>query len=139
MVVRRADLSKKKKNYTKKIEIGRRRRSKSELSIPKRASATATSLQGRLRANTRRGGGGVKARNTGRGRETSASPSHKTRAARCEKRGMKSSSSLPASEGAAAPQPSMENGKETACLLLKQSDQPHEPMWSQKRKMKKRY
>jgi hypothetical protein len=40
------------------------RRSKSELTTAKRASATAASLQGRLRANKRRGGGGGKARNT---------------------------------------------------------------------------
>jgi hypothetical protein len=43
----------------------RSRRSKSELTIPKRASATATSLQGRLRVSKRRGGGGGKARNIG--------------------------------------------------------------------------
>jgi hypothetical protein len=43
----------------------RRRRSKSELIIPERASAADISLQGRLRANNRRGGGGGKARNTG--------------------------------------------------------------------------
>jgi hypothetical protein len=52
--------------------IARRRRSKSELTIPERASAAAASLQGRLRANHRRGGGGGKARNTRRRRGTSA-------------------------------------------------------------------
>jgi hypothetical protein len=45
--------------------MGWRRRSKSELIISKRASATAASLQVRLRANNRRAGGGGKARNTG--------------------------------------------------------------------------
>jgi hypothetical protein len=50
--------------------------------IAKRASATAASLQGRLRKNNRRGGGEGKARKRpGCGRVTSASPSHKTRAA----------------------------------------------------------
>jgi hypothetical protein len=44
-------------------EERRRRRSKSELTIPKRASAD--SLKGRLRANNWRGGGGGEARNTG--------------------------------------------------------------------------
>jgi hypothetical protein len=38
-------------------------RSKTELIVPERASAAVTSLQGRLRANNRRGGG--KGRNTG--------------------------------------------------------------------------
>jgi hypothetical protein len=42
-----------------------RRRSELEVTIPKRASATAASLLGRSRANNRRGGGGGKARNTG--------------------------------------------------------------------------
>jgi hypothetical protein len=37
------------------LRARRRRRSKSESTIPKRASATAASLQGRLRANNRRG------------------------------------------------------------------------------------
>jgi hypothetical protein len=41
-----------------------RRRSKSEITIPNRASATDASLQGTLRANKRRGGGEAKARNT---------------------------------------------------------------------------
>jgi hypothetical protein len=36
-----------------------------ELTIPERVSAAAASLQGRLRANKRRGGGGGKAGNTG--------------------------------------------------------------------------
>jgi hypothetical protein len=42
----------------------RTRKSKPELTIPKRASATAGSLHGRFRANNRRGEGGGKARNT---------------------------------------------------------------------------
>jgi hypothetical protein len=42
-----------------------RRRSKLELTILERALAAAASLQGRLRANNWRGGGGRKARNTG--------------------------------------------------------------------------
>jgi hypothetical protein len=42
-----------------------RRRSKLVLTIPERASAAAASLQGRLRATNRRGGGGGEARNTG--------------------------------------------------------------------------
>jgi hypothetical protein len=36
-------------------------RSKSELAIPERATAAASSLQGRVRANNKRGGGGGKA------------------------------------------------------------------------------
>jgi hypothetical protein len=43
----------------------RRRRCKSEVTIPKRASATAASLQGRLRATIEGEGGGEKASNTG--------------------------------------------------------------------------
>jgi hypothetical protein len=47
------------------VALVTRRRSKSEFTIPERASAVAGSLQGscRLRVNNRRGGG--KARNTG--------------------------------------------------------------------------
>jgi hypothetical protein len=51
---------------------GGRRQSKSELTIPERASAAATSTQGRLRAINRRGGEGGKARNT-RARERNLS------------------------------------------------------------------
>jgi hypothetical protein len=43
----------------------RRTRSNTVLAIPERASATAASLRGTLRVNNRRGGGGVRARNTG--------------------------------------------------------------------------
>jgi hypothetical protein len=43
----------------------RRRKSKAELTIPKRASTTAGSLHGKFRASNRRGEGGGKARNTG--------------------------------------------------------------------------
>jgi hypothetical protein len=46
-------------------DMRRRKRSTSESTIPKRASAAAASLQGRLRANSRTGGGGGTARNTG--------------------------------------------------------------------------
>jgi hypothetical protein len=42
-----------------------RKKKQSVQTIPKRASAAAASLQGRLRANNRRGIGGGKARNTG--------------------------------------------------------------------------
>jgi hypothetical protein len=42
---------------------GRRRRCKSVLTIPERASTSAASLWDRLTANNRMGGGGVKARN----------------------------------------------------------------------------
>jgi hypothetical protein len=41
------------------------RRSKNRLIIPKRAFAAVASLHGTLRANKRRGDGGVKASNTG--------------------------------------------------------------------------
>jgi hypothetical protein len=58
--------------------LQRRRSSKSELTIPKRASATDASLQGRLRAKNRMGG--IRKGKKHRGaEETSASPSHKTK------------------------------------------------------------
>jgi hypothetical protein len=47
------------------LSLGRIRRCKSDLTIPKRASALAASLRVRLIANNRKGGGGGKARNTG--------------------------------------------------------------------------
>jgi hypothetical protein len=72
--------------------LTRRRRSKSELTIPKRALATTIEGEGEKERQEAQG----------RGRETSASPSHKTRSARCEKRRMRTLSVLSAGEGAAA-------------------------------------
>jgi hypothetical protein len=55
------------------ITLGRRRRrSKSKLTIPERASAASASLEGRLKENNRRGGGGGKARNTWTGTMSTA-------------------------------------------------------------------
>jgi hypothetical protein len=81
--------------------VGRRRRSKLELTIPERASAAAASLQGRLRENNRRGGGGRKARNT-RSRERNLSITiPRSQSILCERRGTGTSSTLSAGEGAA--------------------------------------
>jgi hypothetical protein len=57
-----------------------RRRNKSELTIPKRASAATASLQGWLRANNRRGGEGGKARNPGAHKRKLSITIHETRA-----------------------------------------------------------
>jgi hypothetical protein len=75
---------------------------KKVITIPERELAAAASLWVRLRVNDRREVEEERQETPGRGRETSASPSNKTRAERCEKSGKRSSSSLSAGEGAAA-------------------------------------